>query len=52
MPNNSWAAQAWMAGGMFSSAVSEGLLFLGYPFLSELAQRPEYRTISETIAFI
>ena len=35
---------------MLSSAASEGLLFLGYPFLSELAQRPEYRVISETIA--
>jgi hypothetical protein len=29
---------------------AEGLLFLGYPYLSELAQRPEYRVISETIA--
>lgn len=29
---------------------SEGLGFLGYAYLSELAQRPEYRHISETMA--
>jgi len=50
MGNNNWAADSWMAGGMLSSVASEGLLFLGYPFLSELAQRAEYRIISETIA--
>lgn len=30
--------------------MGEGLYFFGYPYLSELAQRPEYRRISETIA--
>lgn len=28
----------------------EGLGFLGYPYLAELAQRPEYRMVVETIA--
>jgi hypothetical protein len=44
-----WAGQQW-AGEMFANVAAEGLIFLGYPFLSELAQRPEYRVISETIA--
>ena len=44
---NGIAVQAWMAGGGLGNAASEGLLFLGYPFLSELAQRPEYRLLSE-----
>lgn len=34
----------------YVSAFEEGLLFLGYPYLSQLALRPEYRIISETIA--
>lgn len=33
-----------------SDAFSEGLGFLGYPYLSELAQRPEYRRASEIIS--
>ena len=41
---NAWAMQ-WA-----NSAFTEGLTFLGYPYLAELAQRPEYRVISETIA--
>lgn len=28
----------------------EGLAFMGYPYLAELAQRPEYRRISEIVA--
>lgn len=44
-----WASGAW-AGAILDSVATEGLLFLGYPYLSELAQRPEYRVISETIA--
>jgi hypothetical protein len=39
-----WAGQTLSPGGDF------GHTFLGYPYLSELAQRPEYRTISETIS--
>src|SRR5579859_6279968 len=37
---NSWAAQGnW--------AFTEGLEFMGYPYLAELSQRPEYRKIVE-----
>ncbi len=35
---------------MQNSLFAEGLTFLGYPYLSELSQRPEYRVISETWA--
>ena len=45
--NTQWAAQAWQAGGLLSDVVSEGLLFLGYPYLAQLAQRPEFRLIAE-----
>src|SRR6185437_14926357 len=34
----------------FAGAIREGMVFLGYADLSELAQRAEYRRISETIA--
>jgi phage-related protein (TIGR01555 family) len=37
---------AWAMGG----AWSEGLGFLGYPYLAELSQRPEYRRVSEIFA--
>ena len=43
------ASLAW-AGGIGAGAFSEGLAFLGYAYLAELAQRPEYRRISERIA--
>ena len=33
-----------------SSAYSEGLQFMGYPYLAELTQRPEYRRPAEIIA--
>lgn len=45
---SAWATGAWGNYG-FASA-SEGITFLGYPYLAELAQRPEYRVIVETIA--
>jgi len=48
--SNQWMIDGWLAGGMIGARESEGLLWLGYPILSELAQRPEYRVISETIA--
>lgn len=38
-----WAQNAW-------SIWDEGLTFLGYPYLSEITQRPEYRRPSEIIA--
>ena len=36
----------WAAAGQYG----EGISFVGYAYLAELAQRPEYRRISETIA--
>lgn len=40
-----------MAGWAQSSSLfAEGLAFLGYPYLAQLSQRPEYRVISETWA--
>ncbi|PBB96732.1 DUF1073 domain-containing protein [Mesorhizobium sp. WSM3862] len=44
------AVQSWANGFALSGYFSEGITFLGYAYLSELAQRPEYRVISETIA--
>jgi uncharacterized protein len=45
--DNEVAIQAWQAGGLIGNMVSEGLLFIGYPYLSELAQRPEFRLFGE-----
>ena len=38
------------AGGFYNYAFNEGVTFLGYSYLSELAQRPEYRRMVDTIA--
>ncbi len=38
------------AGGLYNFAFNEGVTFLGYSYLSELAQRPEYRKIVDTFA--
>jgi len=45
--DNAVAVQAWQAGGLLGNAAAEGLLFLGYPYLAELAQRPEFRLFGE-----
>lgn len=52
MDNNIAAASTWAGSywGPNGYAFTEGLEFLGYPYLAELAQRPEYRRIVETIA--
>lgn len=42
---NGWAAQQ-----MYNGAWFEGTTFLGYTYLSELAQRPEYRRMVEVVA--
>jgi uncharacterized protein len=42
-------ALGW-AGSFANQVFAEGLEFLGYPYLAELAQRPEYRVITDTIA--
>ena len=36
--------------GMYQGMWSEGIGFMGYPYLAELTQRPEYRRPSEVIA--
>jgi phage-related protein (TIGR01555 family) len=41
---------AWAAQSVYAGAFQEGLTFLGYPYLAELSQRPEYRRIVEVIA--
>jgi uncharacterized protein len=48
--NLAFSSQQWISGGEFESLPGEGLLFLGFTFLSELAQRPEFRVMAETIA--
>jgi hypothetical protein len=50
MDSLTWGSNQWSAGELISGLPAEGLLFLGYTYLSELAQRPEYRVMSETIA--
>ncbi len=40
----------WALSGAISGAFSEGLGFLGYPYLAELTQRPEYRRPAEILA--
>lgn len=42
--------QTWANGFALNGFFTEGITFLGYAYLSELAQRPEYRVIAETIA--
>lgn len=44
------APVAWASGGWGGAAFAEGLEFLGYAYLAELSQRPEYRVVSECIA--
>lgn len=43
-------AEQFFSAWATASVWGEGQYFLGYPYLAELAQRPEYRHISETIA--
>ena len=49
MDDNISSFTGW-AGSSIGSIIAEGEVFLGYPYLAELSQRAEYRTISETIA--
>ena len=53
MDQEEFAGGGWMgqyAGRYFASAYAEGQGWLGYAVLAILAQRPEYRTITETFA--
>jgi len=49
-----WAQEsytnAWNFANPMGEAFAEGIGFLGYAYLSQLTQRPEYRRISERIA--
>ena len=40
----------WAAGATYNAAFVQGVTFLGYPYLAELAQRPEYRRPAEILA--
>lgn len=50
----SWAqnsfTNAWNFANPFGESFEEGIGFLGYAYLSQLTQRPEYRRIGERIA--
>ncbi len=41
---------AWIAGAQYSWAYVEGYTFLGYPYLSQLANIAEYRLLGQTVA--
>jgi phage-related protein (TIGR01555 family) len=46
-----WAGEAFVSMNNFlQSAFQEGITWLGYPYLSTLAQRPEYEQIADTYA--
>ena len=47
MDFNPFAGAGW---GTFGSIGAEGTAFFGYPYLSELTQRAEFRVLAETIA--
>lgn len=40
----------WMAGAQYNWAFVEGYSFLGYPYLSQLSNIPEYRLLGATVA--
>lgn len=46
----SWDPQQWARGNQISAASAEGQQFVGFPTLALLAQRPEYRILSEVMA--
>lgn len=50
MPIFGDAATAWLTGGILNNVASEAMLFPGYTYLSQLAQQPDFRNVSETIA--
>ena len=49
MSSNQFAVQAWQVGGQGNDA-AEGMMFLGYPYLSELSQRAEFRLFGEIMS--
>jgi len=47
---NEIQVNAWAAQQVYNGAFFNGIGFMGYTLLSEMAQRPEYRRISEVLA--
>lgn len=47
-----WAGQQFLgtANSIAASLIAEGQVFLGFPLLAELSQRPEFHNITDTIA--
>lgn len=50
MDDNLLATATWANQAVIENSLYEGTAFLGYAYLAMLAQRPEYRVVSETIA--
>jgi uncharacterized protein len=48
--NLSFCDSSWIGGGGYDVFPGDSQQFLGYTYLAELAQRPEYRVMTETIA--
>jgi uncharacterized protein len=44
------SVNTWGRSDAISSAYAEGVVFLGFAYLAQLAQRSEYRVVTETIA--
>ena len=44
------AVNAWAAQSLYAGAFMEGVTFMGYPYLSQVAQRPEFRRVTEVLA--
>ncbi len=50
MDNQVVLASAWASQELYNAAFFNGVTFMGYTYLSELAQRPEYRKATEVTA--
>lgn len=50
MDSTSGEWESWLAAVPYNVAFMEGYTFMGYPYLSQLAQIAEYRLLGETIA--
>jgi phage-related protein (TIGR01555 family) len=48
--DNITAYNGWAVGQLANNAINNGTVFLGFPYLSELAQIPEYRYLAEVTA--
>lgn len=48
--NQIFQVNSWAAEGLYNGAFFNGIQFMGYTYLAELAQRPEYRRFAEVTA--